>query len=188
MSDPLDLLRSTLNAIEPSASFARDTRARADRERAGSARRRRMLFAAPVLAAVVVTAALASRSRFHPPDAMPSPTTTPAVLVEAASTPASDTIATATRPAPLVAPVVKARPVVAAPMEWRVPEDAHADQAIAVHRLMSLIQAGQLPLVAKPDQPSRERAGVELAPIIVRPIEITPLPAMVQGGGQGEDK
>jgi len=87
--------------------------------------------------------------------------------------------------APAVTPRVS-RPSVApvpVPVAWRVPADAHADQAIAMRRLLSMVTAGNLPPMARPDTVSTPSSS-DLTPIQIRPITITPLPPLAnQGGG-----
>jgi hypothetical protein len=99
-------------------------------------------------------------------------------------------VSTASEPARLTAPDVepparharRAQPVAET---WTIPENAHADQAIAVRRLMVLIRAGQVIVPAGTAVANDEAAlppGEGLAPVELKPIVITPLPTG-QGGG-----
>jgi hypothetical protein len=169
MSDALDELRAELASVEPSRAFARETLARLERERA-RAPRRAWLFLMPMTAAAIVIAIARSGGGVGTHSALPK-----AVI---ASKPA-ETMARPTAAEPPVRRSSRARP---ADATWTIPENAHADQAIAVRQLMTLIRAGKAQV--PPDSIVLDDSGPVpmLPPVELKPIVIAPLP-MGQGGG-----
>jgi hypothetical protein len=181
MSDPLDDLRAALGLVEPSPAFEQKTLARIEHER-GATAKRAWLFLIPMAAAAAVIVIVSFRSGgVGDHSALPEPSGglgNQSALREPAIASNPSTAPTTIMPRPS-RHVARAR---MAQVAWAIPENAHADQAIAVRRLMTLIRAGKADVPA--DRLVFDDSGPVpmLAPIELKPIVITPLPNG-QGGG-----
>jgi hypothetical protein len=184
MSEPLDDLRALLGAVEPSVEFERRTLRHVAADAKASRAGRRWMFVAPAAVAAIVIAivsiwpAAPTRSGGGLGDQVGLPvrgSVSPApsgALGDQAALPA--TAASSRR-------VHRVRPIDAA---WKIPENAHADQAIAVHQLMTLIRAGKARIDGSVVAATDDGPIPALAPIELQPIVIAPLPNGQGGGSQ----
>lgn len=176
MPEPLDELRAALGAIEPSLGFEQRTLRHIADSRTSRARRWRGMFAVPAAALTVLAVIVSSRTAkpvggLGDQTALPrlTPVSAPLVRVDAP-------FEHPTEPAPR--PVRRVR---SAPTAWTIPENAHADQALAVRRLIALMRAGAV-LGAPDETRSNDSELIAIPAIDVKPIVIAPL-AAGQGGG-----
>lgn len=189
MPEPLDELRALLGSVEPSSTFEAKTRARIDhqRERARTAgiTKRAWLFMIPMAAAAVVMVAVVLNPREDARRggglAEQSALREPAIAPPSGGLGNQSALAEPAVVAGRMAKLSVKRTRVAA-AAWAIPENAHADQAIGMRRLMTLIRAKKIEVPG--DSTVLDDGGPipALAPVELKPIVIAPLPNG-QGGG-----
>ena len=175
-SDPADLLRAELLAVEPSPRFAAGVRARIEAQGRQAFRwQPAFAFAAIAVAAVAVGAYLLQRgSTVAPAAVVPVAQTVTAPLPIEPSAPAAPKAA----PRQLPASTLAIQPVVTAKAEPGPFLEVITDQPEVLRRVWEGIQGG----VARTGLPANEFAEIAVTPIVVDAI-VVPKIGLPGGGG-----